>query len=174
VSSVHSSDVARVQRSLVRLLEDFLKVLDFGDRLLGLHFVPLSTTVGAVVNRTANSTTSLTGRRPTHAGCPKAEVRDLGCLFVQRYSVASVLACMTENCNLSTSDETCTASRFGSFDAGSTSTATHFGGFGFEKPLEGNTNDWLTPLELLKRLGTFDLDPHQTKVSVSQRSFGIE
>jgi hypothetical protein len=33
------------------------------------------------------------------------------------------------------------------------------GGFGFEKPIEGNTNDWLTLPALLKRLGVFDLDP---------------
>jgi hypothetical protein len=33
------------------------------------------------------------------------------------------------------------------------------GGFGFERPVEGNTNDWLTPPELLRRLGIFDLDP---------------
>jgi hypothetical protein len=31
--------------------------------------------------------------------------------------------------------------------------------FGFEKPGEGNTNDWLTPPELVARLGRFDLDP---------------
>jgi hypothetical protein len=33
------------------------------------------------------------------------------------------------------------------------------GGFGFERPNEGNTNDWLTPRPLLQRLGHFDLDP---------------
>jgi hypothetical protein len=33
------------------------------------------------------------------------------------------------------------------------------GGFGFEKPNTGETNDWLTPLSLLQRLGSFDLDP---------------
>jgi hypothetical protein len=33
------------------------------------------------------------------------------------------------------------------------------GGFGFEKPCEGNTNNWLTPPALLHRFGTFDLDP---------------
>jgi len=32
-------------------------------------------------------------------------------------------------------------------------------GFGYEKPNVGETNDWLTPPALLKRLGTFDLDP---------------
>lgn len=33
------------------------------------------------------------------------------------------------------------------------------GGFGFEKPHEGVTNDWLTPPSLVKMLGHFDLDP---------------
>lgn len=33
------------------------------------------------------------------------------------------------------------------------------GGFGFERPCEGATNDWLTPPELVRRLGHFDLDP---------------
>jgi hypothetical protein len=32
-------------------------------------------------------------------------------------------------------------------------------GLAIEKPGEGNTNDWLTPPELVKRLGEFDLDP---------------
>jgi hypothetical protein len=39
------------------------------------------------------------------------------------------------------------------------SSSQSVGGFGFEKPVEGNTNDWLTPPKLLKKLGTFDLDP---------------
>ncbi len=33
------------------------------------------------------------------------------------------------------------------------------GGFGFERPHEGKSNDWLTPPELVRRLGPFDLDP---------------
>jgi hypothetical protein len=33
------------------------------------------------------------------------------------------------------------------------------GGFGFESPNEGETNSWLTPPELVQRLGHFDLDP---------------
>ena len=32
-------------------------------------------------------------------------------------------------------------------------------GFGFEKPYEGDTNDWLTPPRLVRMLGEFDLDP---------------
>ena len=32
-------------------------------------------------------------------------------------------------------------------------------GFGFEKPYEGDTNDWLTPPHLVRVLGEFDLDP---------------
>src|SRR6266700_2324155 len=39
------------------------------------------------------------------------------------------------------------------------SISQNVGGFGFEKPFEGNTNDWLTPPTLLTMLGTFDLDP---------------
>lgn len=35
----------------------------------------------------------------------------------------------------------------------------NIGGFGFEKPHTGETNDWLTPLALLERLAPFDLDP---------------
>jgi hypothetical protein len=33
------------------------------------------------------------------------------------------------------------------------------GAFGFEKAREGDTNDWLTPPRLVRRLGEFDLDP---------------
>lgn len=33
------------------------------------------------------------------------------------------------------------------------------GGFGFEKPIEGETNDWWTPPEIVASLGIFDLDP---------------
>jgi hypothetical protein len=40
-----------------------------------------------------------------------------------------------------------------------TSILPHVGGFGFEQPVQGSTNDWLTPRALLQRLGTFDLDP---------------
>jgi hypothetical protein len=42
---------------------------------------------------------------------------------------------------------------------GSTLTPTRPNGFGFEKPNSGQTDDWLTPNRLLKRLGPFDLDP---------------
>lgn len=38
-------------------------------------------------------------------------------------------------------------------------TLKEFGGFGFEKPYEGGTNDWLTPPNLVRLLGEFDLDP---------------
>ena len=43
--------------------------------------------------------------------------------------------------------------------SGAGSTSTPSGGFGFEKPFEGSTNDWLTPPTLVEMLGTFDLDP---------------
>ncbi len=33
------------------------------------------------------------------------------------------------------------------------------GGFGYESPNEGETNDWWTPPELVESLGYFDLDP---------------
>lgn len=33
------------------------------------------------------------------------------------------------------------------------------GGFGYEAPTEGNTNDWWTPPEIVDALGRFDLDP---------------
>lgn len=32
-------------------------------------------------------------------------------------------------------------------------------GFGFEKPNDGKSHDWLTPPRLIEMLGTFDLDP---------------
>ena len=32
-------------------------------------------------------------------------------------------------------------------------------GFGFERPNEGATNTWLTPPEIIRALGEFDLDP---------------
>ena len=43
--------------------------------------------------------------------------------------------------------------------AGPISKSSLTGGFGFEKPGKGNTNDWLTPLGIPQRLGPFDLDP---------------
>jgi len=33
------------------------------------------------------------------------------------------------------------------------------GGFGYESPTEGATNDWWTPPEIVDSLGAFDLDP---------------
>ncbi len=43
--------------------------------------------------------------------------------------------------------------------AGPSSKSSHTCGFGFEKPGKGKTDDWLTPLALSQRLGSFDLDP---------------
>lgn len=40
-----------------------------------------------------------------------------------------------------------------------TPTLSHVGGFGFEKPNTGITNEWLTPQALVQCLGPFDLDP---------------
>src|SRR3990167_10251463 len=33
------------------------------------------------------------------------------------------------------------------------------GGFGFEKPNDGQSHDWITPKKLIDLLGPFDLDP---------------
>jgi DNA N-6-adenine-methyltransferase (Dam) len=33
------------------------------------------------------------------------------------------------------------------------------GGFGYESPVQGETNDWWTPPEIVAKLGRFDLDP---------------
>jgi DNA N-6-adenine-methyltransferase (Dam) len=38
-------------------------------------------------------------------------------------------------------------------------TSQNVGGFGFEQPVKGKTNDWLTPRALPQRFGPFDLDP---------------
>ena len=64
---------------------------------------------------------------------------------------------MTDNCFHTTADTMPAAAA--SLDAGPISTSSQVGGFGFEKPNEGNTNNWLTPPALLQRLGRFDLDP---------------
>ena len=66
---------------------------------------------------------------------------------------------MNEQCNSSTSNITSAVAASYAANANSITTLSHLGGFGFEKPNTGNTNDWLTPPELLQRLGTFDLDP---------------
>jgi DNA N-6-adenine-methyltransferase (Dam) len=39
------------------------------------------------------------------------------------------------------------------------SISQNLSGFGFEKPVQGITTNWLTPPKLLQQLGTFDLDP---------------
>ena len=39
------------------------------------------------------------------------------------------------------------------------SISQNLSGFGFEKPAQGITTNWLTPPKLLQQLGTFDLDP---------------
>ena len=40
-----------------------------------------------------------------------------------------------------------------------TPTLSNIGGFSFEKPNTGKTNDWLSLFALVQRLGPFDLDP---------------
>jgi hypothetical protein len=62
---------------------------------------------------------------------------------------------MNGNWNSSTADNL-TIAQLGT---GSTSISLPTGGFGFENPFQGKTNNWLTPPALLERLGTFDLDP---------------
>ena len=51
VSSIRSREVARAQRSSVRLCEDALKALDFGNSLLGVHSVTISNMGVAIVKR---------------------------------------------------------------------------------------------------------------------------
>ncbi len=71
-------------------------------------------------------------------------------------SAQPVLASMSNNRKSSTADFSTAAVPLA---VGSTLTPTRPNGFGFEKPNSGQTNDWLTPNRLLKRLGPFDLDP---------------
>jgi len=66
---------------------------------------------------------------------------------------------MNRNWLSSTADTLSAAAASSATGAGSIPTSSNLGGFGFEKPVEGNTNNWLTPPALLQRLGTFDLDP---------------
>jgi hypothetical protein len=49
VSSIRSREVAWAQRSSVWLCEDALKALDFGNSLLGVHSVPISSMRVAIV-----------------------------------------------------------------------------------------------------------------------------
>jgi len=65
---------------------------------------------------------------------------------------------MNRNWFSSTADTLSAAAAPSATYAGSIPTSSNLG-FGFEKPVEGNTNDWLTPPGLLARLGHFDLDP---------------
>ena len=51
VLSIRSREVARAQRSGVGRCEDALKVLDFGNRLLGVHSVSISNMRVAIVKR---------------------------------------------------------------------------------------------------------------------------
>jgi hypothetical protein len=51
MSPIRSREVARAQRSGIRLCKDALKALDFGDSLLGVHAVPISNISVAIVKR---------------------------------------------------------------------------------------------------------------------------
>jgi hypothetical protein len=55
MSSIRSREVARAQRPGVRHLEDALKALDFGNRLIGVHSVSISDMSMAVVKRTGRA-----------------------------------------------------------------------------------------------------------------------
>jgi hypothetical protein len=66
---------------------------------------------------------------------------------------------MTDIINdLTSNDNTLTGAPTGR-RSGLTSTSSDRKSFGFEKPHEGDTNNWLTPQNLLRLLGIFDLDP---------------
>jgi hypothetical protein len=54
VPSIRSSEVARAQRSGVRVRKDALKALDFGNSLLGVHSVSISNMSVAIVKRGAS------------------------------------------------------------------------------------------------------------------------
>lgn len=66
---------------------------------------------------------------------------------------------MNANCYSSNALTLSAAVATGSVYAEAAQSSSHLGGFGFERPNTGNTNDWLTPPALLQCLGTFDLDP---------------
>jgi hypothetical protein len=51
MSSIRSREVALGQRSNVRHCQDALKALNFGDSLLGVHFVSISNISTATVKR---------------------------------------------------------------------------------------------------------------------------
>jgi hypothetical protein len=53
VSSIRSREVARSQRSGIRVRKDAFKALDFGNSLLCVHSVSISTMSVAVVKRSA-------------------------------------------------------------------------------------------------------------------------
>ncbi len=53
--SIRSREVVRTQRSSVRLCEDALQPLDFGNSLLGVHSVSISTIRVAMVKRSVSA-----------------------------------------------------------------------------------------------------------------------
>jgi hypothetical protein len=55
MSSIRGREVARAQRSGVRLCEDALKALDFGNDLLGVHSASISSMAVAIVKRHGTS-----------------------------------------------------------------------------------------------------------------------
>jgi hypothetical protein len=55
MSSIRSREIALAQRSGVRLCENALKALDFGNSLLRVHPVSISAMNGAIVNGAASA-----------------------------------------------------------------------------------------------------------------------
>jgi hypothetical protein len=90
----------------------------------------------------------------------RSDARALGLSnqFLPRYRANPVLGSMSTNQQYSTAGFSTAAATL-AVGADFTSLPSHTGGFGFENPVQGNTNDWLTPSGLPPRLGPFDLDP---------------
>jgi hypothetical protein len=56
---IRSREVTRAQRPLVRHCENALKALDFGNNLLSVHFVSLSSMIVAIVKRSGSECVTL-------------------------------------------------------------------------------------------------------------------
>jgi hypothetical protein len=65
MSSIGSREVASAERSGVRLCEDALKALDFGNSLLGVHSVSISNMAVAIVKRNGTCMSCLLPRQFT-------------------------------------------------------------------------------------------------------------
>jgi hypothetical protein len=74
VSSIRSREVARLEGSCVRLCEDALEALDFGNSLLGVHSFPISDISVAIIKRNGTCMSCLLPRHRSLLG--KAPSRD--------------------------------------------------------------------------------------------------